>query len=94
MRRLRVTQRRVAPDAVPAYQTAWQAVADAAASVDARAWLFQGASDAGLFCEFIEWKDEAGNVMERDVVRQATSRLDEFGRPMESGVWQEPRPGS
>jgi hypothetical protein len=72
------------------YRAAWSRVGAAAASANARAWIFHSVQSAETHIEFIEWKSLQAD--ERTMPPQITAALRELERfgPGEPRLWQEP----
>ncbi|MEX2284795.1 MAG: hypothetical protein WEE89_20070 [Gemmatimonadota bacterium] len=86
---LQSTVRQVKGDCT-AYRAAWSRVGTAAASANARAWIFHSVQTADTHIEFIEWKSmqESDSTMPPQITA-ALAELEQFG-PGEPRLWQEP----
>lgn len=92
MRHLQITKRRVPLDRAEEYAALWHALRQAAAQLDARAWLFRAQPGSDYFVEFIEWQsDRAHSVFDQADVSAAFAALNAAFPFEESDTWLEAR---
>lgn len=86
-RRLLVTTRSVSHDAD--YDAHWSDLVEAVTAAGGRAWRFHSPTDRARRIEFLEWKDDVGDLPEMPAVKAACARLDRCGPALSREPWEE-----